>query len=129
LMSPTVARQIEASRLQVAKPSEVLSLNELYGSLQGAIWEEVRKGTNTDQMRRSLQRDHLRRVTAAITGPAQAMSADARSVLRAQARQLRDQLASAQKAGSLDAETRAHYAESYEALNEALRATMVRATG
>ena len=39
------------------------------------------------------------------------------------------QLASAQKAGSLDAETRAHYAESYEALNEALRATMVRATG
>lgn len=129
LMSPVVASQLMTSTVQAAGPAELLSIAELYGTLQNSIWEEARKGSNADLIRRNVQREHLRKLTTAITGPAQAMPADARALMRAQARRLRDQLAVAQKARGLDAETRAHFAESHEALNEALKATMVRSSG
>lgn len=129
LMSPVVASQLMTSTVQAAGPAELLSIAELYGTLQNSIWEEARKGSNADLIRRNVQREHLRKLTTAITAPAQAMPADARALMRAQARRLRDQLAVAQRARGLDAEMRAHFAESHEALNEALKATMVRSSG
>ena len=129
LMSPVVASQLMTSATQMARADDVLSLSELYGTLQNSIWEEARRSANADLVRRNVQREHLRRLTGGITAPAMALPADARALMRAQARQLRDQLATAQKAAGLNAETRAHFAEAHEALNEALKATMTRASG
>ena len=77
-------------------------------------------------MRRNLQREHLRRLTAGLLGSSGAYPADARALLRRDARQLRDWLVSASAKSRLSAETRAHYAEAAESLTEALKAPMLR---
>ena len=56
-------------------------------------------------------------------------SADARALLRTNARQLRDQLGAARQRPAFSAEARAHYADAYETLDEALKAPMTRAAG
>jgi aminoglycoside/choline kinase family phosphotransferase len=65
-------------------------------------------------------------VTAGVLGSSSGYPADARSLMRRDARQLRDWLAEAAKKPGLTAETRAHYAESAESLTEALKAPMIR---
>jgi aminoglycoside/choline kinase family phosphotransferase len=101
-------------------------LSELYGTVQRAIWEEPRVGADSDVMRRNLQREHLRRLTSGLLGSSGSYPADARALLRRDARQLRDWLASASTKSSLNAESRAHYAEAAETLTEALKAPMLR---
>jgi hypothetical protein len=77
-------------------------------------------------MRRNLQREHLRRMTAALLGSSAAYPADARALMRQDARQLREWLVAAAGKPGLSAETRAHYTEAAETLTEALKAPMVR---
>jgi hypothetical protein len=130
LMSPVVARRVvENSGHSVGprgKNAEPFSLSELYGTVQRSIWEEARLGADSDVMRRNLQREHLRRLTAGLLGSSGSYPADARGLLRRDARQLRDWLATAAKKRGLSAETRAHYDEALETLTEALKAPMMR---
>jgi hypothetical protein len=105
---------------------DVFTLSELYTTLQTAVWDEARRGVESDPLRRNLQREHLRRVTAGVLGSSAGYPADARALLRRDARQLRDWLNEAMKKPGLSAETRAHYAESAESLTEALKAPMIR---
>jgi hypothetical protein len=126
LMSPTVARRIVEANAQASKGSEAFTLSELYGTVQVAIWEEARRGTDADVLRRNLQREHLRRMTAAVLGSSAGYPADARSLLRRDARQLQGWLSAAASKPGLSAETRAHYTEAAETLTEALKAPMLR---
>lgn len=126
LMSPVVAQHLQSNAMRSSKSSASLSLAELYGTLQSAIWSEARAGAEVDPLRRNLQREHLRRVTSALLAPSAALPADARSVLRFNARQLRDQLAVAVKRSTLSADARVHYAEAYETLDETLKAPLMR---
>ena len=130
LMSPVVARRVVENggrgAGQRAKNAEPFTLSELYGTVQRSIWEEARIGADSDVMRRNLQREHLRRLTSALLGSSGSYPADARALLRRDARQLRDWLASASNKAGLSAETRAHYAEASETLTEALKAPMIR---
>ena len=123
LMSPVVARRLVEDRTRTAQP---FALSELYATLQRAIWEEARTGAESDVLRRNLQREHLRRVVAALVGSSAPFPADARALLRQDARELRDQLAAASRKGGLSAESRAHYAESAESLDDALKARLVK---
>ena len=123
LMSPVVARRLVEDRTRTAQP---FPLSELYATLQRAIWEEARTGSESDVLRRNLQREHLRRVVAALIGSSAPFPADARALLRQDAKELRDQLAAAARKGGLSAETRAHYAESAESLDDALKARLVK---
>lgn len=123
LMSPVVARRLIEDRTRTARP---FALSELYGTLQRAIWEEARTGAESDALRRNLQREHLRRVVAGLVGSSAPVPADARALLRQDARQLRDWLAAASTRSGLSAETRAHYAESAESLDDALKARLVK---
>ena len=45
--------------LPEAQRKGAVSLNEVYGTLQGAIFSELKTGAEIDRMRRSLQRDTL----------------------------------------------------------------------
>jgi hypothetical protein len=126
LMSPTVAKRILASRTQVANAQDAFSLSELYGTLLRAVWDEARRGAEADALRRNLQREHLRRVVGGLLGSSAAYPADARALLRQDARQLLGWLQAAVKQGKLSAETRAHYSEAAESLSEALKAPLVR---
>ena len=125
LMSPVVARRVVENNVR-SGPGDAFTLSELYGTVQNAVWDEARRGTEADPLRRNLQREHLRRMTGAVLGSSAGYPADARSLLRRDARQLRDWLAQAAKKPGLSAETRAHYAEAAESLGEALRAPMLR---
>ncbi len=130
LMSPVVARRVVEnggrSAGQRGKQAEPFTLSELYGTVQRSIWEEARVGAESDVMRRNLQREHLRRLTSGLLGSSGSYPADARALMRRDARQLRDWLASASNKRGLSAETRAHYAEASETLTEALKAPMMR---
>ncbi len=130
LMSPVVARRVVEnggrSAGQRGKSTEPFTLSELYGTVQRSIWEEARIGADSDMMRRNLQREHLRRLTAGLLGSSGGYPADARALLRRDARQLRDWVASASNKVGLSSETRAHYTEAAETLTEALKAPMLR---
>jgi hypothetical protein len=108
------------------KGSDAFTLSELYSTLQLAIWSEARNGTESTVLRRNLQREHLRRITGAILGPSAGFPADARALMRQNARQLHGWLVAAAGRPGLSAETRAHFAEAAETLGEALKAPLIR---
>jgi hypothetical protein len=126
LMSPVVARRIVEGNAQAKKGSETFRLSELYSTVQVAVWEEARVGSESDPLRRNLQREHLRRMTGAILGPSGGYPADARALMRQNARQLQAWLVAAANKPGLSPETRAHYSEAADSLAEALKAPMIR---
>ncbi len=103
-----------------------ISLNEVYATLQGAVWNELKSGKEIDPLRRSLQREHLKRLQALLTRPSPALPADAISLARLHAVELQGQLRAALARRGLAVENRAHLADALALLTEALRATLQR---
>jgi hypothetical protein len=126
LMSDTVAARVLESADRVTGGKSVLRLSELHDTLQAAIWSEALAGRESDALRRALQREHLRRVANALIKPAAAAPADAAALLRDNARRLAVALRAAQAKPDLSRETRVHYADSRNTLEEALRAPLQR---
>ena len=113
--------------LPEAERKSAISLNELYGALQGAVWSELKAGSEIDPLRRNLQREHLRRLQGLLTRGAPGLPADALSLARLRADELKTALQKAADKPGLTVETRAHLKDSLGTLTEALRATMQRA--
>ena len=128
LMSPGVASRLLDLPLYVApaKRRGVISLAEVYGTVQDAVWSEVRNGQEIDRLRRNLQREHLRRVQGLLLRGPGALPADGLSLMRYHAVRLQAQLRHAVAASGRSVETRAHLQSSLSQLDEALRATMLR---
>jgi len=129
LLSPGTAGRLLAlpNYLPEAQRKSAISLNELYGTLQGAVWSELKTGKEIDGLRRSLQREHLKRLQGLLTRPAPTLPADAVSLARLHAVELQGQLRSAltKKAGMV-VENRAHLEDALTLVSEALRATLQR---
>jgi hypothetical protein len=125
LMSDRVAQRITQTPSKLTK-GDALPLSELYDTLQRSVWAELRSGGDISAARRALQREHLRRVTASLIKPSASGNADARALNRLTARELLAQIRGA-KAGKLSREARAHLDESATLLEEALKASLVRA--
>ncbi len=107
------------------KRKGIISLNEVYSTAQKAIWSELSTGADTDRIRRNLQRDHLRKVTTALTKGG--LPGDAQALMRVSAQSLQAQLQrAAAKPGKTSAEHQAHVKDSLNSLTEALKATMTR---
>jgi hypothetical protein len=111
--------------LPEAQRKGAITLNEVYTTLQSAVWTELQRGSEIDPLRRNLQREHLRRVQGLLTRNA-GLPADALSLVRLQAVELQSALQKANARKSLSVETRAHLQDSLGTLTEALRATMLR---
>jgi hypothetical protein len=127
LLSDPVATRLAEAPDKATAGVKVLRLSDLYDALQGAIWSEAKAGQESTAMRRNLQREHLRRMAGALVKPSATLPADARSLLRENARGLAGDLRAAQAKAGLSKETRAHYAESLNTLEEALKAPLQRA--
>ncbi len=114
--------------LEPAERKGMISLSEVYATLQSSIWSELKTGSEIDGLRRNLQREHLRRLQTTLTRGAPGLPADALSLARLHATRLQADLrAAVAKSGSKSSiETQAHLAESLGILNESLRATMQR---
>ena len=104
----------------------MISLSEVYETLQSSVWSELRTGTEIDVLRRGLQREHLKRLQTLLTKGSAALPSDALSLMRLHATRLQQSLRTAVGKGGGSIETRAHLAESLGVLTEALRATMQR---
>ncbi|MYN08523.1 zinc-dependent metalloprotease [Pseudoduganella aquatica] len=132
LMSDPVAGRLLDSQEKVDKPKKALALDELYTTVQSAVWSELKTGKDINSMRRNLQREHLKRVASSLLRVSPGTRADARSLQRQQALALQRDIRGAlfgnhTGSGSLSNEARAHLAESYETLSQALKAPMMRA--
>ena len=128
LMSPGTASRLLDLPLYVADANKrnVISLAEVYGTLQGSVWSELKSGSDIDRLRRNLQREHLRRVQSLLIRGAGTLPPDALSLVRMEAVELQGQLRGAVNSPKLSIESRAHLQDSLSTLNEALKASMLR---
>jgi hypothetical protein len=113
--------------LPEAERKGAISLHEVYSTVQGAVWRELKAGGEIDPLRRNLQREHLKRLQVLLTKGAPGLPADALSLARLHATELQASLKQAANRRGLSVETRAHLQDSLGTLTEALRATMQRA--
>jgi hypothetical protein len=127
LLSDVIATRILDSVPKFDDPKQAFSLGEMYGRLAADVWRELDTRAPIPSARRDLQRDHVNRLSLAVVRPTGTGRADVRGHLREQARTLLARLDGALKArGALDAETRAHLADSADTLRQALAATITR---
>jgi len=126
LMSDSVARRIGNAGNLSNRPEALLSLAQLYDTLQRSIWDELRTGQAITPMRRNLQREHLRRLVGTLLRTSAPSLADARSLQRENALALRAAMGRALMAKRLSIEDRAHLREGVATLDEALRAHLTR---
>lgn len=122
----TVQRVLDTPNyLPPAQRAAALRLEEVFQTLQDAIWKEARNRQEVELMRRNLQREHLRLVVLCLRSP-EALPADGISLLRWHALRLQAELKSAAAQSGLSLMSRAHYADSLKWLSEALSAGMTR---
>jgi hypothetical protein len=127
LMSPGTATRLLDLPLYVDPGKRnLISLAEVYSTLQSTVWSELKSGSEIDRMRRNLQREHLRRVQGLLVRGSSALPPDALSLVRMNATELQEQLKHASGNAKLSIETRAHLQDSLSQLTESLRASMVR---
>jgi hypothetical protein len=128
LLSPATAKRLIdlPGYVPAAERKGLISLAEVYGTVQSAVWSELKTGGEIDRLRRTLQREHLKRLQATLTRPSGSLPADALSLTRLHATQLQADLKRASARPGLSVETQAHLADSLGLLTEALRATMQR---
>ncbi len=127
LMADATAARILDSQDKVADKSKAMRLSEVYDTLQGAVWSELKTGGDISGMRRNLQREHLRRVAGALVRPTATIPADARALQRENALELQQQIRAALAKGGQSKEARSHLNESLNTLTEALKAPLQRA--
>jgi len=127
LAANTASRLLDLPAYVAAdKRRGLISLSEVYATLNSAIWAELKSGAEIDRLRRNLQREHLKRLQTVLTRAPANLPPDALSLARLHATQLQSDLRAATARGGLSVESRAHLAESLGVLTEALRATMQR---
>jgi hypothetical protein len=123
----TASRLIDLPNyLPAADRKDVISLNEVYDTLQRSIWSELATGADIDRLRRNLQREHVRRLSAVLTRGGLGLPPDAVSLLRYHATQLETRMRAAVARNHQSVEVKAHLAESLSILQESLKATMQR---
>jgi hypothetical protein len=124
LLSPGTAQRLLDGADYSGSP---MSLDEVYASVQSAIWSELRSHQEIDPLRRNLQREHLKRVQALLLRNNSTLPPDALSLVRLHATVLQRQLSrAAAHSNKLSVTSRAHLQDSLAQLTQALRASMLR---
>ena len=127
LMSDTVAvRLLDSAEKSAPGADAALALSELYASVTKAVWSELGGSADIAPLRRELQREHVNRMATLLLRPQALSRADARGLLRVQAKALSAQLDAASRRRGLSPETEAHLKDSADTLNQALAARLVR---
>jgi hypothetical protein len=127
LSAGTASRLLDLpSYVGAGKRANIISLAEVYTTLQGSIWSELKSGSDIDRLRRNLQREHLRRIQALLLHGAGSLPADALSLVRLTATELQGDLRRAADNPRISIEARAHLQDSLSLLSEALKASMLR---
>ncbi len=139
LMSDALAARVLDSAAKVDKASLAFHLSEIHQRLADDVWSELKPGGDISPARRELQRDYVNRLAFALIRPSPAARTDARGYARVQARTLLARLEIAQRqterpgkngksgnATPVDAQTRAHLADTIDTLKQSLAASIQR---
>jgi hypothetical protein len=126
LMNDGLAVRMADSEGLVKDRRQLLSFAEVQDALASAVWSELRTGRDIDALRRTLQREHLRRLAASVLRPTSAAPADVRAVHRQVALKLQGELRRAANHPGYSAIARAHVAESLTTLTDALQAGVIK---
>jgi hypothetical protein len=128
VLNPIVLARILDSEA-IRTNGEVFRLSDLFQGLQESIWAEVQAGgaISIDSYRRSLQREHLKRMTNMLLRDA-AVPEDARTLARYELVELQSRLKSIlnKNKSPMPLETRAHLAECAARIEESLQAQVTR---
>jgi hypothetical protein len=129
IFHPVLLSRVQDSELKVAAPAQAFTLGELFTGIQDSIWAETKASgasLEINSYRRSLQREHLRKMIGMVLRDA-AVPEDARTLARYQLVSLRTQLQSAlARPGVKSLEVRAHLSESIARIDEALKGGLQR---
>lgn len=129
IFHPVLLSRVQDTELKVTAPAQPFTLGELFVGIQDSIWAETKapNGTlNINSYRRSLQREHLRKMMGMVLRDA-AVPEDARTLARHNLVTLRAQLQGAlARPGIKSVEVRAHLSESIARIDEALKGGMQR---
>ncbi|HSB16466.1 MAG TPA: zinc-dependent metalloprotease [Bryobacteraceae bacterium] len=128
LYNPVVLKRILDSELSA--PTDPFRLGDLFTGVQDSVWAELKSpdaAVTINSFRRSLQREHLRRMIGMMLKDAAAPE-DARTLARFTLASLKTRVqgALARPGVKMTLETRAHLAESVSRIDEALKAGMER---
>ena len=128
VMSEVIAQRLLDAESKVDRPEDALQLAEVYASVHRAVWSELKGGRDIPLMRRNLQREHAAKLAQAMLRPSASMPADARALMRADAKVLRAEIAAVAGRPQWSPAASAHLAETLVMLDEALKAPLVRST-
>jgi hypothetical protein len=110
-----------------SSPNQALTLPELFATLEQSIWTEVLKpddkSANISSIRRSLQRNHLNRLTSMVLRTTN-VPEDARTLAWYRLRELRKSINTTlrRRGGDMDTYTKAHLEETSDRISKALDA-------
>ncbi len=132
LMSDGLASRLSDAETKVVDTKSLLSFADVQEQVRTATWselkgkgaKEVAKRGEIESLRRSLQREHLRRLAAGLLRPTSAAATDVRAVYRQAALRLESELKAAVAAGGWTSIAQAHLADSLATVSEALRAPL-----
>jgi hypothetical protein len=147
LLNPRVLRRVQANALKADKESRPLTVAEIFRGVTDGVWADLpngdaKKPLNCSIIRRNLQREHLKKLTALVLGErasmprwgyltlvegtASSVPPDARSLARFHLREVgkRIDVALIAKAGDTDETTIAHLEECKEKITKVLSASM-----
>ncbi|MEK8031174.1 zinc-dependent metalloprotease [Ideonella sp. DXS29W] len=127
LMSEGLAARLLDAQAKADSPKEAFSVGELYRRVTGEIWSDLARPGDIPVARRELQREHLSRLANLLLRPSSTSRADARGLLRQDARALLERITAASRRADLSVEARGHLADSADTLRAALNATVQRA--
>ena len=130
LFHPILLSRVQDSEVKVAPPAAPFTLGELFIGVQDSIWAETKApgmSLSINSYRRSLQREHLRKMIGMVLRDA-AVPEDARTMARYNLVSLRTQLQGtlAKPGIKMPVEVRAHLSESIARIDETLKAGMQR---
>lgn len=132
LYSPETMARLADGELKAPPGVATMSLGDLYGWMQDAVWDDLRPGmTSIDPLHRGLQRRYTHLMVAFDLAPSFIVEAlgypsDAPSLARFELHRLSGRIAAALRSNRLDAETRAHLEDSQSRIERALDPTAVR---
>ena len=126
LMSDSLAVRLADAETKVADPRSLVSYAEVQTRLGASVWSELKAGQDIDSLRRSLQREHLKRLASALLRPSSGAAADVRAVHRLVAQRLEAELRRSIGGKGLSDISRAHLTEAAQTLAEALKAPLIK---
>lgn len=133
LLNPMNLWRLHNLPLQVKKGEDTFTITELFDGLTKAMWSELDKAPKKgvpyiSSQRRNLQRKYLQLWIQyfALDRGTQAIPEDAKTIARANLRDLRDKIGKAMALKDLDRTNKAHLEECYHRIEQVLKANYIR---